>query len=421
MDNTKKSILLVEDEAIIAMVEKQELENYGYIVNHVTSGEAAIDAANCIDSNYDLILMDINLGSGIDGTQAAEEILKVKDIPVIFLSSHTELEVVEKTESITSYGYVVKNSGIIVLDASIKMALKLFDAKMKNKLAEGELVAAKEKAEENEQKYKQIFDNTLDIVLFCEVTEDNRYKVITFNPAEAKIIGSLELYQNKYVDECIPLELYHQFKLNCERCIKEGKRIEYEEEISFHSFNKSFNTQLIPLKNSLGRIYRIIVISKDITENKNLNQQITAQNENIKLLNYDLTIAKERAEENETKYRLIFDNVGETIFVAQDGKIKIANSNVEALTGYTLQEILSRPFIEFIHPDDRQWMIERHMARMSETSNAEMRYEFRLIHKSGETRILQISVSMTQWEGRPATINFLNDITERKREEENCW
>ncbi len=40
--------------------------------------------------------MDINLGPGIDGTQAAEQILNKKDIPVVFLSSHTEPEVVEK-------------------------------------------------------------------------------------------------------------------------------------------------------------------------------------------------------------------------------------------------------------------------------------------------------------------------------------
>lgn len=73
--------------------------------------------------------MDIDLGSGIDGTQTAALILAERDIPIVFLSSHTAPEVVEKTEKITSYGYVVKNSNIAVLDASIKMAFKLFDAK----------------------------------------------------------------------------------------------------------------------------------------------------------------------------------------------------------------------------------------------------------------------------------------------------
>jgi PAS domain S-box-containing protein len=66
-----------------------------------------------------------------------------------------------------------------------------------HKRAEEELIKAKEKAEENEERYKQIFDNTFDIMAIYEVTEDNRYKVITFNPAEEKLIGSVELYQNK--------------------------------------------------------------------------------------------------------------------------------------------------------------------------------------------------------------------------------
>jgi len=129
----KKIILLVEDEVITAMMEKMELERKGYIIHHVTTGE---DAVKTIIENLltiNLILMDIDLGSGIDGTQAAEQILNKKEIPVLFLSSHTEPDVVEKTEKITSYGYVVKNSGITVLDASIKMAFKLYEAKIRER------------------------------------------------------------------------------------------------------------------------------------------------------------------------------------------------------------------------------------------------------------------------------------------------
>src|SRR6056297_4118359 len=114
-NGNKKTVLLVEDEVIIAMMEKMEMEKYGYIVHHVTTGENAVQTILKEDFKIDLILMDIDLGPGIDGTQAAAEILKHKDIPIVFLSSHTEPEVVEKTEKITSYGYVVKNSGETVL------------------------------------------------------------------------------------------------------------------------------------------------------------------------------------------------------------------------------------------------------------------------------------------------------------------
>jgi two-component system, sensor histidine kinase PdtaS len=123
-----KTILLVEDEALIAFHEMTMLHSAGYAVVQVCSGEDAIAKVKSASPEIDLILMDVNLGRGMDGTQAAQEILKERDIPIIFLSSHTEPEVVEKTEKITSYGYVVKNTGNTVLLASIRMAFRLHTA-----------------------------------------------------------------------------------------------------------------------------------------------------------------------------------------------------------------------------------------------------------------------------------------------------
>jgi CheY-like chemotaxis protein len=119
-----KTILLVEDEAIIALSEKMMLEEYGYHVVTAKTGEEAVEFVRTLDA-FDLILMDIDLGRGIDGPEAAKRILQDCSIPIVFLSSHTEPAIVERTESITSYGYVVKSSSITVLDASIKMAFKL--------------------------------------------------------------------------------------------------------------------------------------------------------------------------------------------------------------------------------------------------------------------------------------------------------
>jgi len=103
---------------IIAMAERAMLEKHGYTVLTAGTGEQAVDLASS-NNDIDLILMDINLGTGIDGTEAASMILENCDIPLAFLSSHTERDVVEKTEGITSYGYIVKNSGETVLLASI--------------------------------------------------------------------------------------------------------------------------------------------------------------------------------------------------------------------------------------------------------------------------------------------------------------
>jgi PAS domain S-box-containing protein len=122
------TILIVEDEALIAMSEKMLLEKYGYRVITASSGKSAVEKAESMQE-IDLVLMDIDLGQGMRGTEAASIILSRRDIPVVFLSSHTEREIVEQTEGITSYGYVVKNSGETVLIASIRMAFRLFETR----------------------------------------------------------------------------------------------------------------------------------------------------------------------------------------------------------------------------------------------------------------------------------------------------
>lgn len=120
----KHTILLVEDDPIIALANQRTIERAGYHVITASSGEEAIPAA-VTGSEIDLVLMDIDLGSGMSGTEAAEIILREQDIPLTFLSSHTDPELVNKTEGITGYGYIVKNTGETVLLASIKMALRL--------------------------------------------------------------------------------------------------------------------------------------------------------------------------------------------------------------------------------------------------------------------------------------------------------
>src|SRR5664279_4781650 len=92
-----KTILLVEDEMLIAVERAEFLERNGFLVITAITGKQAIEKVNS-GVRIDLILMDINLGKGMDGTEAAEEILKDHDIPVVFLSNYTEAEVVNKTD-----------------------------------------------------------------------------------------------------------------------------------------------------------------------------------------------------------------------------------------------------------------------------------------------------------------------------------
>jgi PAS domain S-box-containing protein len=132
-------ILLVEDDAIIALAEASVLRRAGYDVSVVHSGEKAIETVAAAAAPPDLVLMDVDLGPGLDGTEAASAILVRHDIPVLFLSSHTEHAMVDKTERITSYGYVVKHAGDTVLLASIHMAFRLHQAYLDLKVQGEEL------------------------------------------------------------------------------------------------------------------------------------------------------------------------------------------------------------------------------------------------------------------------------------------
>ncbi len=148
----RKTILLVEDEAIVAADESRLLKGEGYAVLIAASAKKAIETVNSGPGAVDLILMDIDLGKGMDGAQAAQAILKEHDIPIVFLSSHTEKEIVEKTEKITSYGYVVKDSGITVLSASIRMAFKLHHAHR-------ELERHEEALRESQERFSNAFEH----------------------------------------------------------------------------------------------------------------------------------------------------------------------------------------------------------------------------------------------------------------------
>ncbi|MGE5498908.1 MAG: PAS domain S-box protein [Syntrophothermus sp.] len=181
-------ILLVEDEAIVAASGKMLLKREGYDVIHVSSGEQAIAAVERAAGKIDLILMDIDLGyNSMNGTDAAAIILKNYDIPLLFLSSHTEKEIVSLTEKITSYGYVVKGSGETVLLASINMAFRLHSAHKRLELKD-------EALRKSETKYRHLFENMTSAFVLHEAVRDSSGGIVDFrisdaNPASETLTG----------------------------------------------------------------------------------------------------------------------------------------------------------------------------------------------------------------------------------------
>ena len=95
------------------------------------SGEHAVELVEESAKGGDpfaLVLMDIDLGAGIDGVEAAQRILERHDVPIVFLTGHAEQEYVERVRELTRYGYVLKSSGDLMLRLTMETAVDLFEA-----------------------------------------------------------------------------------------------------------------------------------------------------------------------------------------------------------------------------------------------------------------------------------------------------
>lgn len=119
---SKYRILVVEDEAIVAMGIKEKLEDLGYeVVDIVFKGEDAVEKAIKIEP--DLILMDIVLKGNMDGIEAASEIRNRLNIPIIYLTAYSDEEMLKRARMTEPYGYILKPFNNSELKANIEMAI----------------------------------------------------------------------------------------------------------------------------------------------------------------------------------------------------------------------------------------------------------------------------------------------------------
>jgi PAS domain S-box-containing protein len=126
---------------------------------------------------------------------------------------------------------------------------------------------------------------------------------------------------------------------------------------------------------------------------------------------------EEVLQESEEKYRLLVQNANVGILVLQDGLIRFANPRALSFSGYSEEELASRPFLERVHPDDRENMVERYRQRIAGKRDQAV-YVFRFLDREGRTRWVEINSIPITWKGKPAVLSFLNDIEERRKAEE---
>ena len=124
--------------------------------------------------------------------------------------------------------------------------------------------------------------------------------------------------------------------------------------------------------------------------------------------------ARKRAEqalrESEETYRLLVEIANDAIFILQDEYITFQNPRTVELLGYAEAELKRLPFHDLIDPEDRN-QVQQRFERILSGEKPSPAYTFRIIHKSGRPVSVQMNATSITWQGGPATLNFLRDVT----------
>jgi PAS domain S-box-containing protein len=254
---------------------------------------------------------------------------------------------------------------------------------------------AEEVVRESERRFKNIVEHITDIFFML----DANHELLYISPQAEQKLGytTEELRKNwrRYLTDS-PLNLLGHERTRLAFATGEKQEPYVQEYRHRDGTTRLGEINESPLKNDKGEVIGMVGALRDITERNRIEEALR---------------------ESEEKYRLLVENAQESIVIVVDGMVKFANHRTSEITGYSLEEFISRPYIEFIHPDDRQALVERYLQRLSGTEVPNP-YAFRSVWKSGDVRWTEVSAALITWEGRPATLNFMTDISDRKRLEE---
>ena len=109
-------------------------------------------------------------------------------------------------------------------------------------------------------------------------------------------------------------------------------------------------------------------------------------------------------------YKFIVEKCQEAILIVQQGVIRFSNPYLSDLSGYSSQELDGLSIDRLIHPDDVDAILKMHVDRLK-GKEVPRRYEFRAVRKNGEVIHVKISGLLIDWQGGPASLNFVHDIS----------
>ncbi len=385
----KVRILIVEDESIIAMETESVLIRLGYeVISIVDTGERAIEVSE--SQKPDIILMDIRIKGEMDGIETAEIIRTRFEIPVVFLTAYLDEIRLDKVKLTMPFGYILKPVQEKDLKVTLEMALHVSKVDIERRRVEREL----------RDSYDII--NSSPTVVFRWSIGDSSWPVEYVSENVEKLFGyTSEDFMSKkvsYTDTIHPDDL---------------ERVRNE----ISQFNEN------PDEEVLGHeTYRIVTKSGEIKWiddrtkiTRNSDGEVTHY-QGIVIDVTDREKSHESLKESEEKYKTITESANEGIVIIQDGLFKYVNPKMCQISGYSEEEFLNTPFTDYTHPDDLDMVTNRQRRRLLGEVFDE-NFVFRVLTKKQETKWLLFKSVTISWEGKPATLDFISDITKQKQTE----
>jgi PAS domain S-box-containing protein len=166
----KANILIVEDEAVVAADLAGKLERAGYrTIGIAADGEDAIETARAMEP--DLVLMDIRLAGPIDGIKTAERIQASRNIPIVYLTAHSDMATLRRAAATEPFGYILKPFEERDVTTQIEIALYKHQAERRLR--------------ESEQRYRKLVETAMDSI----ITFDQAGLILSCNPATEQMFG----------------------------------------------------------------------------------------------------------------------------------------------------------------------------------------------------------------------------------------
>lgn len=250
---------------------------------------------------------------------------------------------------------------------------------------------------ESEARYKQTIESSHDAV----VSMDSAGLIITWNRSAERMFGwkAEEVLGQRLSDIIVPHAMRARHEAGLKRYLEHGTGTVINSRVEVPALHREGHELAVELSIWPVRTGGQVIFGSFIRD-------ISRRRAN--------ELALRRSEE---RYRMVIENVAEGILVVQNGLIVFANPRTERMVGRTLDQLRAQHFAMLIHPDDRALVADRYSRRVR-GEQIESHYSFRVINAGGEVIWVELSAVMIEWEGAPATLSFITDITQRRELQE---